>query len=100
MRQFIMDDWMSYAGAEPFKDGSDPEIEHLEKSGFVIIADRNMVTIIGNIATKDLVYNVADRPYNKAVMLQIANEWAKELKDLDAKDLVMLMHAIGINSVI
>ena len=42
LRAFNESDWMGYAGAEPFDDGSQPTID--EAGGFVVIVDRSGIT--------------------------------------------------------
>lgn len=96
MRDFVSDDYLTYAGAEPFIDGEEPMIHEL-KSGLDIIADGNGVTfsgIVGTITIAGFLYEA--RNNSKRNVESAAKDWIQELEPLAKHEQIALLHHIGI----
>lgn len=97
MREFKFHDYHTYAGAEPFGDGSEPMI-HTLTSGIDIIADGNGVTfsgIVGTITIGGFLYE--SRNSSKRNIECTAKEWIDELEPLKKHEQIALLHNIGID---
>lgn len=97
MREFTYNDYLTYAGAEPFKDGEEPMI-HTLASGMDIIADGNGVTfngIVGTITIGGYLYEA--RNNCKRNIESAAQDWIEELEPLTKHEQIALLHNIGID---
>ena len=99
MREFTYDDYLTYAGAEPFSDGSEPLI-HTLTSGMDIIADGSGVTfsgIVGTITIGGYLYEA--RNNSKRNVYGAAKEWIEELEPLTKHEQIALLHNIGLDMI-
>ena len=100
MKNFTKNDYEIYAGAEPFKCGTEPQI-HTLGCGLDIIADQGGVTLNGCVATKDVAFELftTRNPYT-SIIISAAQEWAKELEGLKKHEVIALLTNIGIENLI
>lgn len=99
MRDFTYHDYLGYAGAEPFNDGSEPMI-HTLKSGLDIIADNTGVTICGTVGTCTVAFDLYEaRTENKKNIVSAAQEWIQELENLPKHEQIALLHHIGLDNI-
>ena len=99
MREFTYDDYLTYAGAEPFDDGAEPMIHELE-SGMDIIADINGVTLCGTVGTITIAFYLYEaRGGRKRGVEMAAQEWIEELEDLTKHEQIALLHNIGLKNI-
>lgn len=96
MREFEWHDYHTYAGAEPFTDGSEPMIHTLE-SGLDIIADGSGVTLNGTVGTMSVAFILYEaRCESKQAVESAAKDWIEELEDLAKHEQIALLHNIGL----
>lgn len=96
MREFEWHDYHTYAGAEPFDDGSEPMI-HTLNSGLDIIADANGVTLTGTVGSITIAFHLYEsRDGRKRNIESAAKEWVEELENLAKHEQIALLHNIGI----
>lgn len=99
MREFEWHDYHTYAGAEPFNDGSEPMIHTLE-SGLDIIADGNGVTLTGTVGTMTIAFYLYEsRDGRKSSVESAAKDWIQELETLEKHEQIALLHNIGMKIV-
>ena len=98
MREFTYNDYLTYAGAEPFENAEEPMIHEL-KSGLDIIADGNGVTLNGTVGTMTIAFYLYEsRDGRKRNIESAANEWIQELESLTKHEQIALLHNIGIEN--
>ena len=95
LRPFSKSDWMGFAGAEEFEDGSEPLIgeirvaddwpENLESmdGGVVVVVDANGIEVVGEAGWYD--YRAADA--NKEDLLNVVNQLKEPLTIKQLEDL-------------
>lgn len=99
MREFEWHDYHTYAGAEPFTDGSEPLI-HTLGSDMDIIADANGVTLTGIVGTLTIAFCLyGSRDGSKRSVESAAKDWIEELEPLAKHEQIALLHNIGLEIV-
>lgn len=98
MRAFTEEDYWTYAGAGPFRCGTEPQIHTLE-CGLDLIADFSGVTLNGFVGSKDVAFLLFEtrNPFTSTI-LQAAEEWIKELDGLKKHEVIALLTNIGIEN--
>ena len=98
MRDFTYNDYLTYAGAEPFDNGEEPMIRTLD-SGLDIIADANGVTLNGTVGTITIGFFLYEsRDGRKRNIENAAENWIEELEDLTKHEQIALLHNIGLKN--
>lgn len=99
MREFEWHDYHTYAGAEPFNDGSEPMI-HTLNSCLDIIADANGVTLTGTVGTITIAFCLyGSRDASKRSVESAAKDWIEELEPLTKHEQIALLHNIGLGMI-
>lgn len=100
MREFTTEDYMIYAGAEPFKGGEEPMIHTLE-CGMDIVADYNGVSLNGEVGTRSVAFILHEcRHHTRMLGESAAKDWISELDGLKKHEIIALLTNIGIENLI